>query len=72
MSPAENAAESLHGALVDAHDIAADLANAAGFFPADRELTAREYDALDEAHHLAEDALKHRYMMLVSVMQDRL
>ena len=72
MSPAESAVESLHSSLTDAHQAAVDVATAAGVLVADYVVTPTEYAGLGTEKLFAVDALFHRYMSLVSVMQDRL
>jgi hypothetical protein len=72
VSPAESAAESLHSALADAHQAAVDVATAAEVLVADYVVTPAEYAGFGTEKLFAVDALFHRYMSLVSVMQDRL
>jgi hypothetical protein len=64
--------ESLHSALADAHQAAVDVATAAGVLVADYVVTPTEYAGFGTEKLFAVDALYHRYMSLVSVMQDRL
>ena len=71
-SSAEFAVELLHSALADAHQAAVDVATAAGVLVADYVVTPTEYAGFGTEKLFAVDALFHRYMSLVSVMQDRL
>jgi hypothetical protein len=72
VSPSESAVESLHSALADAHQAAVDVATAAGVLVADYEVTPAEYAGFSTEKLFAVDALFHRYMSLISVMQGRL
>jgi hypothetical protein len=62
----------LHGALADAHQAAMDVATAAGVLVADYVVGSVAYAGFSTEKLFAVDALFHRYMSLVSVMQDRL
>lgn len=72
MSPAESAVESLHSALTDARQAAADVATAAGVLAPDYVVSSGEYAAFGTDKLFAVDTLFLRYMSLVSVMQNRL
>lgn len=71
MSSAESAVSSLHAALSDACQAATDVAAVTEILKQGFEFTAVEFVKLGPEKRLAMDALYHRYITLVSILQDR-